>query len=243
MGADQSAYETLGLEPGADAVAIERAYKALIKEYHPDRSGGDSARAAEINRAYRELRSATRMKDDLSLHPRFKPTSNEWSQTVWAVALLAVLGIAALALSLLSPTGVRGLVGGKAPAGDPLAERADIMDRPLSMEAIDSAVIEATRLSRTSDEMALTSASRACHRDLRLSPGIEQFDRCVAFDIAVIRLQDRDPLRDKGAFSQIAVTGRLWSAAAGLTGDYVATDSRLQRIRVRVESLLAPAES
>src|SRR5215210_362747 len=57
MGGDASAFTVLGLEPGADSAAIERAYKRLIKQHHPDREGGDSARAAEINRAYRELRS------------------------------------------------------------------------------------------------------------------------------------------------------------------------------------------
>ena len=32
-----------GLEPGADPAAIERAYKRLIKQHHPDREGGDAA--------------------------------------------------------------------------------------------------------------------------------------------------------------------------------------------------------
>ncbi len=45
-----SAYAVLELEPGADRAAIEEAYRRLIKRYHPDRSGGDAARAAEINR-------------------------------------------------------------------------------------------------------------------------------------------------------------------------------------------------
>ena len=89
--------------------------------------------------------------------------------------------------------------------------------------------------------MRLTAASRQCHSSFRLKPELEQFDRCAAFDDAVVRLQDRDPLRDRGAFSQIAVSGRLWSAAAYLSGDYLATDSRLQRIRVRVDILLDPA--
>ena len=243
MGADQSAYAALGLEPGADEAAIERAYKALIKEHHPDRLGGDAARAAEINRAYRELRADKRMKDDFSLHPRFPQRRIGWSRTAWAVAMLLVLGVAALALSILTPGDVRVLGGARVPAGAPAIQRIDVMDRPLSLAAIDSAVLDAVRLSRTSDEMALTGASRNCNRVLRLDPSIQQFDRCAAFDNAVIRLQDRDPLRDQGTFSQIAVTGRLWSAAAGLSGDYMATDSRLQRIRVRVELLLAPPES
>ena len=53
-----SAYDALGLEPGADRAAIEEAYRRLIKLHHPDRSGGDAQRAAEINRAYFELRQA-----------------------------------------------------------------------------------------------------------------------------------------------------------------------------------------
>ena len=56
MAADTSAYAVLGLEPGTAATEIERAYKKLIKRYHPDREGGDAERAAEINRAYRDLR-------------------------------------------------------------------------------------------------------------------------------------------------------------------------------------------
>ena len=36
-----SAFAVLGLEPGADAAAIEQAYKRLIKQHHPDREGGD----------------------------------------------------------------------------------------------------------------------------------------------------------------------------------------------------------
>ena len=40
MAHDGSAYAALGLQPGADATAIERAYKSLIKQHHPDREGG-----------------------------------------------------------------------------------------------------------------------------------------------------------------------------------------------------------
>src|SRR5256885_4115821 len=67
MAGDGSSYAALGLEPGADPAAIERAYKRLIKLYHPDRQGGDAKRASEINRAYRELRGPT-ARDELVLH-------------------------------------------------------------------------------------------------------------------------------------------------------------------------------
>ena len=243
MGADPSAYAVLGLEPGADGAAIERAYKKLIKEHHPDRSGGDSVRAQELNRAYRELRASHRLKDDFSLHPQFPARTVGWSRTIWAAVLLMILGSAATILSLLSPTEIKGLGKVRLGVDDAAPKRVDIMDRPLTEAAINEAALEALQLSRTKDEMALGRASRDCQRRLRQSRTIAQFDRCAAFDNAVILLQDRDPLRDKGAFSQIAVTGRLWSAAAVLSGDYVATDSRLRRIRVEVELFLAPPES
>ena len=68
-----------------------------------------------------------------------------------------------------------------------------------------------------------------------------QLDRCAAFDDAVVELQDRDPLRDRGPFSELAVTGRQWSGASALSNDYLAIDGRLDRIRLRVELALAEA--
>jgi curved DNA-binding protein CbpA len=53
-------YETLGVTAKADGVVIERAYKALIKRYHPDKRGPDAVaddeKAQAINEAYRILR-------------------------------------------------------------------------------------------------------------------------------------------------------------------------------------------
>ena len=118
--------------------------------------------------------------------------------------------------------------------------RKDAMDEPLHVNAIVTAVQRAQYLARTRDEMALASASRDCHHQLRIDPSLLQLDRCVAFDDAVVQLQDRDPLRDQGPFSELAVTGRRWSGATGLSEDYVAIDSRLDRIRLQVEIALAP---
>jgi hypothetical protein len=115
----------------------------------------------------------------------------------------------------------------------------DPMDAPLAAGAIDRAVGAALRLNRNSDEMALAATSRDCHHQLRLDPSLAGLDRCAAFDDAVVLLQDRDPLRDQGPFSELAVTGRQWSAAQGLSDDNLAIDGRLDRIRLKVEMALA----
>jgi hypothetical protein len=247
MAANGSAYAALGLEPGADAAAIEQAYKRLIKRYHPDRAGGDARRAAEINRAYREFRhlparDALVLNDDRWFDPVASPGSG------WVlVALALAAGLAAL-LVLTGPLGAsfRQLVGAsgpRLPRGQVAAAATgvDAMDQPLAAATVDRAVNEAVRISRIGDEMALATASRACHHRLRLEPSVKQLDRCAAFDDAVVQLQDRDPLRDHGPFSELAVTGRQWSAASALSNDYLAIDSRLDRIRLRVELALAPA--
>ncbi|HUP68037.1 MAG TPA: J domain-containing protein [Sphingomicrobium sp.] len=239
MGGNSSAYAALGLEPGADAQAVDRAYKKLIKQYHPDREGGDPRRAAEINRAYRDLR-AQRPKEELEFfhHPDERSRRRGWiiAGLALAVGLGAGLIIAGPA-GQLWPASVP-IVGGAAAAA---AAAPDPIDQPLNLSVIDDAAREAVRISRSQDEMALATVSRDCHRQLRDDPTIVQLDRCAAFDDAVVQLQDRDPLRDQGPFSELAVTGRSWSGASMLTDDYLAIDGRLDRIRLRVELDLAPA--
>lgn len=242
---DASAYESLGLEPGADQAAIERAYKRLIKEHHPDRQGGDPKRATEINRAYRELR------EDLSPDDATLELNEDDSPGVrglgWTIpALVAVGGVAAVVLAVMpisstlpnwSPASAQGLAGAHQSAAVP-----DAMDAPLQTAAIDAAVGSARHIAKTADEMGLAAESSDCHRKLRSHPDLLQLDRCAAFDDAVVELQDRDPLRDRGPFSELAVTGRQWSGAAALSNDYLAIDGRLDRIRLRVELALAESE-
>jgi hypothetical protein len=117
------------------------------------------------------------------------------------------------------------------------------MDQPLHLAAIDGSARDALRLSRSRDEMALANASRDCHHLLRSNPTMLQLDRCAAFDDAVVQLEDRDPLRDQGPFSELAVTGRLWSGATALSDDSLAIDGRLDRVRLRVELALAAIQS
>src|SRR3954471_1555991 len=235
MAGRPSAYAALGLEPGADNAAIDQAYKNLIKRHHPDRTGGDAGRAAEIIQAYRELRGSA-ARDALEFNdveglpgkPRFT-----WTALVAAVGAILILILTAGPVSRLK--GVPSLPLGKVTRDS----TPDLMEHPLTLAAVDGGVQNALRLSRSSDEMALATATRDCHHQLRLTPNLPQLDRCAAFDDAVVVLQDRDPLRDQGPFSELAVTGRQWSGASALSDDYLAIDGRLNEIRLRVELQLA----
>jgi len=44
-------YEVLGINPDAEDVVVESAYRALSKQYHPD-AGGDPEKFKEIQEAY-----------------------------------------------------------------------------------------------------------------------------------------------------------------------------------------------
>ena len=59
-----SLYDVLDVSPGARPAAIDAAYRALMKKYHPDRTGaGAGGRAAEINAAFSILRDPERRAD------------------------------------------------------------------------------------------------------------------------------------------------------------------------------------
>jgi hypothetical protein len=239
---DGSAYAALGLEPDADWADIDRAYKRLIKRYHPDREDGDAARAAEINRAYNELRGRPAPEQALDFHDP-EPAGRGGRGWVHAATAL-VVGVGALLLATGPGSAlIRQL--SHAPqaqiASLPNAARTgDAMDQPIDRTAIARGVRDALRLAGNRDDAAIEEASRECNRVLRLQPSIRQLDRCAAFDDAVVQLRDRDPMGDRGTFSPAAVTSRQWSAASALSNDYLAVDGRLDRIRLQVELALAP---
>jgi hypothetical protein len=246
MAGDESAYEVLGLEPGADPAAIDKAYRRLIKLHHPDREGGDGVRAAQIIHAYRELRRGANRNPLVFIEEPLQRRGRRGR----VVAATGALGALAILLFLTGPTAapLRNLwprAAPRLPLGRVTAAAAAIaepMNQPLHVGSIDRAIRDASTIARTKDEMALASASSACQQRFRGNPTLDLLDRCAAFDDAAVEVEDRDPLRDQGPFAELAVTGRQWSAASALSSDYLAVDSRLGRIRLRVELALAKAE-
>jgi hypothetical protein len=243
MGGVRSDLAVLGLEPGADRRAIDDAFRNLMKQHHPDRAGGDGARAAEIIRAYRALRPGAMIARDIEFRDRPGRRAAQWRW--WGLGLLAVVAAVVLA-SLADPTPR----SGPARLGTEVArelglrppKEPGLIEQPLNEAAIDAAADKALAMIGRSDEMKLAEESRDCHLEFRNSRTLAGFDGCVAFDVAVVLLQDRDPLRDQGPFRQVAVNRRHWSDAAMLSSDSLAIDSRLDRIRLRVELRLAPGE-
>lgn len=49
------AYRTLGLDPGADEAAVRSAYRAKVKEVHPDTEQGDERAFKRVQNAYERL--------------------------------------------------------------------------------------------------------------------------------------------------------------------------------------------
>ena len=252
MRAPVSAYAALGLQPGADRAAIEQAYRELIKRYHPDRSGGDAARAAEINRAYFELRrepeadssragrhSAGRRRRRRS-RSRRRRGNPLWPVLLIAGATLAIIERERLAAAIASIEDLQAapLSGGRASA---VAIDSAALDGPLDETAIARSIELAIRLAGRGDEEALANRSRDCHRRMRSDPELEQLDRCAAFDDAVASIDGRDPMNDKGVFSASAITARQMTAASLLSSDYLAIERRLDRIRTVVQLTLRPA--
>ncbi|HUE78071.1 MAG TPA: J domain-containing protein [Sphingomicrobium sp.] len=248
MGAPASAYAALGLEPGADRTAIEQAYRRLIKLHHPDRSGGDASRAAEINRAYFELRrqpepdpppAAGRgpVRPRNSVRKRRRRSRRSWLALIAAAGVLLVFERERLAeptarwiasLFAVPETGR----GSLAKIGDPE------LDGPLADTAIESSIGQARRFVRSGDEEAMAQHSRDCHRRMRSSPELVQLDRCAAFDDAIAALGDSAATGDRGRFGAAALTARQMTAASLLSSDYLAIERRLDRVRTAVQMAL-----
>jgi hypothetical protein len=83
-------YDVLGVRPDAPPDEVHRAYLALARRHHPDRSGGDDHRMRTINEAWATLGDPTRRRqyDLVQLAPPrpAPPTSGAWTadpDSVW----------------------------------------------------------------------------------------------------------------------------------------------------------------
>lgn len=258
MPAPASAFAVLGLEPGADRAAVERAYRDLIKRYHPDRSGGDAARAAEINRAYFELRrdhqagASPAEPMPAPRAPRYRDgrmASRRRPSRVWPL-LVILVGIMLIIQRDWLAAAVPGWIGSlESLQGQPLSQGrgssvaldSAALDGPLDESAIARSIAQAITLVDRGDEDALADKSRDCHRRMRADPSLAQLDRCAAFENAVAAIGDGDPLHDSTTFNASAITARQMTAASLLSSDYLAIERRLDRIRTVVQLTLRPS--
>jgi hypothetical protein len=264
MAADVTSYTVLGLKPGADRDAIEKAYRRLIKRYHPDREGGDGERAAEINRAYFELRGRRpqdierdgpsgideaiyRRRAHRNRVPLARRRKLPWRRLL-LVAVLAMLWVwrdqvrsfgdelgVELSNAIEPATGYR--------AGAALPEGPDALESALDSKAITESIDDVRRLLASGRTDAVADMSRACHRQMRLAPTARQLDRCAAVDFMAVAIVRNDPLLDDGPFSASAVTAREMSAARLLSDDYLLIEARFDQVRARVDSAVSSSSA
>jgi hypothetical protein len=253
-----SAYSVLGLEPGAGREEIERAYRRLIKLHHPDRHGGDNRWAAEINRAYAELRRVQPASEPL--YPRADPRplprrrargsgrrrERATRSTVWSILMIslgALLLLQAQPLAQRLSAGWRTVERALEPVITGPAQRqasASSIEEPLNIGAVSEAAARARELMGSGNSESVAEFSRECHRALRTEPNAAAFDRCVAFDIAVTVLADSSPTAQPRRFAPSELTARQMNAGNLLSRDYLAIERRLEQLRTAVELELIP---
>jgi hypothetical protein len=246
MSGRQSAYQELGLRPGADRAQIDEAYRRLIKLHHPDRPGGDGERAAQITRAYRELRNQPPATLPVQVQPPSPVRSQRPRFRLHALAAVCLAAGAILFLSrdprlfhsVKSASAMPAMASSQEDSSPRSVTPLDDLQEPLSDSAIDRSAADALKLYQGSNPASLAGYSRGCAAQFRNHPDVVWFDACTAFDESVVLLQSRDPAADSGPFNPAAVTSREMGAAGILSDDSLAADSRLRQIRSRVEMVL-----
>jgi hypothetical protein len=250
MSAQRSSYAILGLRPGAGRTQVDSAYRRLMKLYHPDRTGGDGSRAAEINRAYACIRrdypavSSRARTMPVLIPPRRRPRS---FRAGWGLALVAasVAGVAHYQGSLGSRGGSSSILPVQWAAEDSVAyasSRSSLagFDEPLHSRVIGIEISQAVALYSGGDLDSAAEYSRECHTRLRENPNLAMFDACAAFDESTLTLTLADPRSQVGPFGGPAVMTRQMAAARMLSDDMFGADSRLRQIRSRVDLALLP---
>lgn len=258
MAVDVTSYAVLGLKPGADRAAIEKAYRRLIKLHHPDHAGGDGKQAAEINRAYFELRDQPvqepqrpppnvaeaiyrrRAHRSRVAPPRQRTFYWKWLAAAGVLGLLwaerTEVGKFGDALSLQIASAIEPATAYQAPPV--LPEGPDALENPLDSDAIAQSIAEVRGRLGRGEVGAVAEMSWACHRAMRTAPSSKQLDRCAAIDFTAVAIVGNDPMLDEGPFGASAVTAREMTAARLLSADYLLIDARFDQIRGRVEAAL-----
>lgn len=243
----ESAFAVLGLRPGADRAEVDRAYRRLIKLYHPDSPGGDGEKASEINRAYTHLRKSMINVPAVTPRPRVGPSVPRRRRTPWALVVIAG-AFGAIGASTFSESDLWADGPSYAAMASPPKEEANAapsppgaFDVPLSTALVDRAITDARQLHEETDVRTMAAVSSECQRGLRTSPTAFRFDSCAAFDEAAAILQSGRAGFQSGPFNALAVSARQVAAARMVSSDYLAADSRLRQIRSRVQMALMPA--
>jgi hypothetical protein len=246
-----SAYAALGLKRGAGRAEVDEAYRRLIKQYHPDRTGGDGSRAAEINRAYTMLRRqgkavAPRRMPPVPVRPPRHRRRGGRATGLFLVGFVLVIAIVGYEQQEASRKPNSGYLF--AQPSDPYdqelneqaASRLTAFDEPLDTAGIDKAVTAAVNFHHRQDSNGSVEYSRVCHTRLRNHPTLSSFDACAAFDEATSALNDGNPGADSGPFNTSEITARQIASAQMISDDMIGADSRLHQIRSRVELELVP---
>ncbi len=251
MSMQDSAYAALGLRPGARRSEVDQAYRRLIKLYHPDRTGGDGHRAAEINRAYTLLRrsglAATPRPQRMPM-PVPRPRRAGRPRFRWAM-LAALAAVAAGGFAAMDKRGAIGRATDRMAIRLPVSETIPLarfsspvtsFDEPLNLQVIDTAIANAVEFHEAGDPGGAGEFSRQCQVKLRQQPNLARFDACSAFDEATVTLLGDEVVADSGSFDISAVVVRELGAARLLSGDAAGAEFRIHRIRSRVEMALLP---
>lgn len=251
MTAEDAAYAALGLRRGAPRAQVDEAYRRLMKVHHPDRTGGDGGRAAEINRAYTLLRRDRQRAQPVARPHRrsvpvqtkaFRPAPRRSSSIAFLLAVAAVVAAGAYANNRLGD--VRGsqarvvpLVWTGSDSAAPAVAPPSSIDfsGPIHARAVAKAIALAERFQRENDLPGAADYSSACQSGLRQKPTLQGFDACTAFDEATLLLSAENPLIDPGPFEGSQVVSREVAAANLLSSDVVDIDFRIREIRSAVE--------
>jgi hypothetical protein len=219
-----------------------------MKQHHPDRPGGDSDRAAEINRAYTLLRR--RLGEPVRV-PMPVPVRRRrrlgFRQAGWLLALVFVGASVALerqdarrAITYAAPfLPLQSADAQSADQREIVASQFSTFDEPVQPEIVQRAVAQAVAFHSARDLAGATTYSSECQKSFQREPNVSWFDTCAAFDEAMLTLggnSDGGP----GPFNEPSVITRELSAARQLSGDSLGADAHLHQIRSQVDMEILP---